>query len=91
MQCLAWKYTIDIADPWRQAKDRQITPSQLSLAIAARLRKCRACDADEMAEQFEIFAHAVDGEADMAAFDDFDGNMADLYDWADRERVLISK
>lgn len=88
-----WKHQLNIADAWKRAEVREITPAALARGIAAKLRCLpRQARSLEMAEQFEMFADIVGDEANgQEDWQDFDTNMEDLYDWADANRVWVDR
>lgn len=88
---LRWQFRINIAEHWRDALARRITPGLLASLIADAVRRTGAAGCEDMAEQFAVLGEALADESDDAAYDDFDMNMADLYDWADAARVLIER
>ena len=74
-----WKYRLELANEWQQAKTSKLTPKHLGSLVAQKARKLTAIDPVlwSIAAEFEKLS-------EDATFDDFDDVLEQLYDWADQ-------
>ena len=77
-----WKYTLDLKDVWKKAKNEEISCKELADEIAKRIKNLPCYETDsklqDICTEFEFFDE--EGEAD-----ELDFIMSDLYDWGDEE------
>ncbi len=82
-----WQIRLDIKDDWNLASERKISAKELASRVANKLQSLKSIKGfpeieDEKQELIEeLLGFSEDpGELD---FNDFDGVMSRLYDWAD--------
>lgn len=78
-----WQRTLNIADVWAQAEDREITPKQLAHAIADRLEGLKPLNNLILENEKQDIVEEFRGFVGEETFDDLDDVMEMLYDWAD--------
>ena len=78
-----WKCTLDISDLHAKSRAGELTADELGKQVAARIRGLPSL---RYREELEDIAQAF---ADyLAGFDEYDGVLAELYDWADEDKRL---
>jgi hypothetical protein len=88
-----WKAELDLSEEWSQADDEEITIYQLATTVADRLEQLSVPglsvrghnERRDLVHGFREFA--ADG---TESADDFDEIFAELYEWADENRVWVS-
>lgn len=76
-----WKYRLELADEWMQAKDGTISPKDLGALVAKKAHKLPIFSSDEELQDITAQFEELPG---AATFDDFDDVLVQLYDWADQ-------
>jgi hypothetical protein len=86
-----WKYTIDIADAWKEARANKMSVQTLSKILSKEIgklltKKSLVDDTELQDIQIEFDGLSEDKESD---WNDFNNVMGELYDWGDT--LLVKK
>lgn len=86
-----WQLTLDIQEEWRKHAEDKLTLVELAVAIAVKMRLLDMSHMpDWVAETRDSIAASFDEltEDSERGVEDFNGVMAELYDWGDESLVV---